>query len=255
MGNKSEDISPVLKRAREEYAKQQKKNPNSVANFRASLIYDNARKAFDRMFNVDGTFTEEGKKDWERFLKFKLKLDSSVTYYVRGLTQLDLYKFLCFYIMKERTLRVVNATRKAEREGKDTKGISDNIFSLIPVVVFASSFADYKTSDKKDDDNMLGDSKGRILVFYIPDTPLYGDQSLFYSSAIKDYAHTKNLVNEHVIILSEKNMAEFSSGSSFPVIDLTTGVMKSSQKSSIPTENNLSSNVKDEYNEYRESSR
>ena len=34
MGNKSEDISPVLKKAREEYAEQQKKNPNSVSNLR-----------------------------------------------------------------------------------------------------------------------------------------------------------------------------------------------------------------------------
>lgn len=228
MGNKSEDISPVLKKAREEYAEQQKKTPNSVVNFRASLQYDNLRKAFNRMFNPDGSFTEEGAKDWERFNKFKLRLDSSVTYYVRGNSQLDLYKFLCFYIMKERSLRIVKATRRAQRDNKPTVGISDNIFSLIPIVVFAASFADYKTESKKDDEDMLGDSKGKILVFYIPDTPLFGDQAAYYSSAMKDYAHTKNLVNEHVIILSEKNMVEFSSGSAFPVIDLTAGVIKKS---------------------------
>ena len=94
MENKSEVISPVLQQARVEYAEKQRKNPNSVVNFRASLQYDNVRKAFDRMFNPDGSFTEEGLKDWERFKKFKLRLDSSVTYYVRGITQLDLFKFL-----------------------------------------------------------------------------------------------------------------------------------------------------------------
>lgn len=226
MGNKSEDISPVLKKAREEEAEKQRKNPNSVVNFRASLSYDNIRKAFDRMFNPDGTFTEEGTKDWARFMKFKLRLDTSVTYYVKGSTQLELFKFLCFYIMKERSLRVVNATRKAEREGKSTIGISDTIFSLMPVVIYDSAFIDYKTNDNKDADDMLGDSKSKILVIYIPDVQLYGDQTAFYTSAIKGYAHTKNLVNEHVIILAEKNMVGFAGDSNFPVIDLATGLAR-----------------------------
>lgn len=232
MENKSEDISPVLQQARVEYAEKQRKNPNSVVNFRASLQYDNVRKAFDRMFNPDGSFTEEGLKDWERFKKFKLRLDSSVTYYVRGITQLDLFKFLCFYIMKERNLRLINETRKAQKEGKNVTDIGETVFNLMPVVIFASAFIEYKTSKMKEDDELLGDNKGKILVFYIPDTQLYGDQQAFYSSAIKDYAHSKNLVNEHVIILAEKNMVEFSADSSFPVIDLTTGVVKTGTSNS-----------------------
>ena len=163
MENKSEVISPVLQQARVEYAEKQRKNPNSVVNFRASLQYDNVRKAFDRMFNPDGSFTEEGLKDWERFKKFKLRLDSSVTYYVRGITQLDLFKFLCFYIMKERNLRLINETRKAQKEGKNVTDIGETVFSLMPVVIFASAFIEYKTSKMKEDDELLGDNKGKIL--------------------------------------------------------------------------------------------
>lgn len=222
MGNKSEDISPVLKKAREEYAEQQKKNPNSVVSLRNSLGDKNIRKAFDKMFNSDGSFTEEGKKDWTRYSKIKLKMDGSVTYYVCGSTQLELYKFLCFYILKERKLRLVNKQRAMERVGKDSSKAYKEVFNLMPIVVFASTFVDNEVKGTLFEESW-GDNPGKILAIYVPNTTLYGNQMPFYAAKIKEYARIKNLVNEHIIILAEANFNEFTAGKSLPVVDLFKG--------------------------------
>lgn len=222
MGNKSEDISPVLKKAREEYAEKQRKNPNSVSNLRNSLGDKNIRKAFDKMFNPDGTFTDEGKMDWAKYSKIKLKMDGSVTYYVCGSTQLELYKFLCFYIMKERKLRLVNKQRAMEKAGKDSSKAYKEVFNLMPIVVFASTFVDNEVKGTLFEESW-GDNPGKILAIYVPSTTLYGNQMPFYAAKIKEYARIKNLVNEHIIILAEANFNEFTAGKSLPVVDLFTG--------------------------------
>lgn len=223
MENKCEEgLSPVLIKAREEYAKQQKKEPNSVIAFRNSLRDKNVRNAFNRMFNVDGSFTKEGKKDFERFKKFNFSVDGSQSYYVYGSTPTELYKFLCFYIIKEKKYRLIKRQRELKEQGKDPEKARGEIFNLMPVVTFVSTFVQEEVSPTQPD-STWGDSHGTILVFYIPNSTLYGNQMTFFASVVKNYIEMKKHVDEHVIILAETDFDEFTAASSLPIINLFTG--------------------------------
>ena len=250
MGKRSEEeLSPVLIKAREEYAEKQKKEPDSVVNFRNSLIDKNARKAFNKMFNIDGSFTEEGKKDFERFKKIPFSVDGSECYYVYSTNSIDLFKFLCFYILKEKKYRQLLRVKELEKLGKNIDRAKDDVFNLMPVVTFISTFVQEEVNPTQVESNW-GDSHGTIMVFYIPNSSLYGNQMAFYASVVKNYIAMKKCVDEQVIVLAEAEFDEFTAASSFPIINLHTGKISlntrvidtSSSDVSLPNSSTVSSN-------------
>lgn len=223
MGKRSEEeLSPVLIKAREEYAEKQKREPNSVVNLRNSLRDRNARRAFNKMFNADGSFTDEGKRDFDRFKKLPFLVDGSQSYYVYSSDSVDLFKFLCFYILKEKKFRQIKKQKEFEKAGKDLSKVREEVFNLMPVVTFISTFVQEEVNPTQADSNW-GDSHGTIMVFYIPNSSLYGNQMAFYASVVKNYIAMKKHVDEQVIVLAEAEFDEFTAASSFPIINLHTG--------------------------------
>lgn len=223
MGNKSEEeISSVLLKGREEWAEKQRKEPDSVVAFRNSLRDRNIRNAFNKMFNPDGSLTKEGAKDFERFKKLNFLVDGSTSYYVYGASPMDLYKFLCFYIIRERKYRLIQKRKEFLAQGKDVDTAKDVVFNLTPIFTFISTFVQEEVSPTQPD-STWGDSHGSILVFYIPNSTLYGNQMAFYASVVKNYIEMKKHVDEHVIVLAEAEFDEFTAASNLPIINLFTG--------------------------------
>lgn len=233
MEEMSEQLSDVLLKARAEYAEKQRKNPTSVVNFRNSLQDERLRRAFDEMFNKDGSFTDRGKKDFERFSRIKLTMDGSLTYYVVHSNPNELYKFLCYYILKERKYRLIKEQNKLHRMGKPEALASQRVFALMPIITFASTFVDRETKGKLFEESW-GDNPGKIFAIYLPNVQLFGNQMPFYATSIKEYACIKNRINEHIIILAEADFPEFTAGGMLPVINLHTG--KVSTAESEPTQ-------------------